>query len=190
MSSALYTRAVYRHLVGSQAWRTRTSIFMERKAPLVRPPTWKKSTAPNSEILSPYFYNFCTDYPSSLVTFLIKMWIKSIRLQLSHRLAGAVTSVCLFKALSIDYWTHASCGGFTSIGDITLVWRGFTNCVHLNMRQNVTSRWRTMTDGSSISFNCAVSRVVIRGFRGPFRRHRQVLTGWFQELFAGMQHIT
>lgn len=58
---------------------------------------------------------------------------------------------------------------FSSLGDAMLFWLRLVNGIHLCMMQNRTLRCRIITDGPSVSWNCAVSRPDTKG-HGPFHR--------------------
>lgn len=147
-------------------------IFIEMSSSHLEEKEYSPSACVNT-----YFYVFCTDNPSSLVTSLTEIWLKPIQRELSQ-------CFCLQHFLQI--MNAFVRDGLSSTGDAVPFWLKFVSGIHLCMRQNMTSRCRVSTDGPSVSRNCAVSR----GSKDWFTEtDSQVLTGWFQELCAGGQHI-
>lgn len=119
------------------------------------------------------------------------MWMKSIRLRKSTLWVPA-SSVYLFTALSTDKWTHPSGGGFASIRGVRLFWLSFANSIYLTIWCRARPRDRE-PELMVLRFPGTVQWAgwSQRSSKDHFTEtYQQVLTRWFQELLAGMQHIT
>lgn len=100
------------------------------------------------------------------------MWMKSVHLQLKV-ISFCSCEISIFLRLSTDSWSHPSGGSFYQLWRChTLLAKFHQPCVCvcvlcgcIYIVPNMTLKWRTMTDGSSVSFNYAVSRLVIKGSR-------------------------